>query len=94
VLRKFNFGSRHISKEQIPNILQTLSDKFFDLLESGIEPAAVSRKEFFADAIEFPLALSQFLEQRDRPMPLSDGTRKVNNLGLKLLPPVSHGGQV
>jgi hypothetical protein len=33
-------------------------DKRLDLLESGIEPAAVSRKKFFADAVELLLALS------------------------------------
>jgi hypothetical protein len=53
VLREFGFGPGHIGEEQAPNILQTLLYKLFDLLESSIESAAISREEFFTDAVEF-----------------------------------------
>ncbi len=37
VLREFGFCPGHIGKEQPANILQTLLDKLFDLLESSVE---------------------------------------------------------
>jgi hypothetical protein len=48
VLGEFGLGSGHVSKEKAANILQTLLDKRFDLLESSIEPAAISRQHVFA----------------------------------------------
>ena len=81
MLREFSFGSGHISKEQSANILQTLLNKRFNLLEPRIKPPAVSREKFFADIVEFPLALPQLIEQRGRPMSFRDGGRQVGYLG-------------
>jgi len=45
-------------------ILQSFLNEFLNLPEPCVEPAAVSREEFFADRVEFPLELPQLLEQR------------------------------
>jgi hypothetical protein len=51
---------------------------------------ASSREKFFADIVEFPLALPQLIEQRGRPMSFRDGSRQILDLRLQFLPLVSH----
>jgi hypothetical protein len=58
VFRELSFGPRHIGKEQPANILFSFLNEFLNLSEPSIKPPAISREEFFADFVEFPLALS------------------------------------
>jgi len=59
VFRQFNFRPGHVGGEEPPNILQSFLNEFLNLPEPCVEPAAISREEFFADRVEFPLAHSQ-----------------------------------
>ena len=58
MLREFSFGPVPVGKEQPANVLQAFLNEFLNLAEPSIKPPAISREEFFADFIEFPLALS------------------------------------
>ena len=57
MFRQFRLGPGHVGHEEPPNILQSFLNEFLNLPEPCVEPAAVSREEFFADRVEFPLAL-------------------------------------
>jgi hypothetical protein len=77
VFRQFNFRPGHFGEEQPPNILQSFLNKFLNLSEPCVEPPAVSREEFFADRVEFPLALPQLIDQRGRSVPFRNGAPQV-----------------
>ena len=75
---------RHIGKEQPTNILQAFLNEFLNLSKPSIKPPAISREEFFADILEFPFALPEFIEQRGRSMPFGNGSRQVGYQCLQL----------
>jgi len=80
VFRQFRLGPGHIGHEEPPNILQSFLNEFLNLPDPCVEPAAVSREEFFADSVELPLALPQLLEQRGRSVPFRNGARQIRYL--------------
>ena len=84
MFRELSFGSRHIGNEQPTNILQAFLNEFLNLSEPSIKPPAISCEEFFADIVEFPLALPEFIEQRGRSMPFGNGSRQVGYQCLQL----------